>query len=84
MKIINENVSCITCKYTDILIKSGGLSEMTKEQIKEKRKACNKFINHNDRPSWKPAPGVKVEEIQGLTIVRGRPVETMFRRVILG
>ncbi len=74
MKIINEEVSCNTCKYFSV----------TSCSPTEKRKACKKCVTRNGYSGWEPAPGVKVQESKGWTFTgTGKPVETIFRKVVI-
>jgi len=74
VKIINENVSCYTCKYTKDVM----------SHPKERHKACRKCVTQNGYKGWEPAPGVKVQETKGWTFTgTGKPVETLFRKVAI-
>jgi hypothetical protein len=73
MQIRNEKASCYTCKYNTISL----------ERHNEAKKACKKCATKNGYPGWEPAPGVKVQETKGWIITgEGRPVETIFRKVV--
>ncbi len=46
------------------------------------KSACRKCINRNGRPGFVPRPDVTVREVWGYTFDRrGRPVETVFKKV---
>ena len=87
MQIRNENVACYNCKYNLSTVKNDAASkytvEMTAEQKKERNKACRKCATRNGYFGWFPALGVNVQETKGWTFTAGgKPVETIFRKVV--
>lgn len=76
MQVRNENASCRTCKHNIPVMP-------TEQDRKEQQKACKKCTTRNGYSGWEPGHGVAVQETKGWIIAsNGKPVETLFRRVI--